>query len=443
MLLSGHSHNPTVQIAKKMDVKLILLLLVNFAVISYGRKSYEGWQVYRTAPLTKLALEGLHKHVFSDPKFQVWSQPILNRPAEIVVCPKSRAKLLNTLKKLNLSPKPFILNIEKFLEKERKEIENIKKQEIYGLINHVTFERYMDFTEITDYLNEVAANYPSIASLETIGSSFEGRPQTLLKLSNGSGSNKKIGVFINAAIHASDWIGPAVALNAIHQLTTNLANNQAFLDMANWYILPVANPDGYVYSWDHDRLWRKTRRPNKGSKCVGADPNRNFDVHWGEGRETNPCVAFYQGPNVFSEVESKNIADYLIPNGLDGNLHLYMVLHTYGQVLLHPYGYTTDPPINVNDLALFGSEAASALKAVRGTKYEVSNITNAFYHPFGNSKDFAYDQAEIPFTYTWELPGGGENSHDVPLSEIKFVVEETWEAFKSLVQSVYIARKNL
>jgi murein tripeptide amidase MpaA len=91
-------------------------------------------------------------------------------------------------------------------------------------------------------------NFPTIASNETIGLSFEGRPQTVLKLSNG-GSANKIGIFIDAAIHAAEWLGPAVALNTIHQLTTDLATNQAYLDMADWYILPVANPDGYHHSW--------------------------------------------------------------------------------------------------------------------------------------------------------------------------------------------------
>jgi len=102
--------------------------------------------------------------------------------------------------------------------------------------------------QISDYIEEVVINYPNIASNETIGFSFEGRPQTVLKLSNG-GPASKIGVFIDAAIHAAEWMGPAVALNTIHQLTANLATNQAFLDMADWYILPVANPDGYFHSW--------------------------------------------------------------------------------------------------------------------------------------------------------------------------------------------------
>ena len=41
------------------------------------------------------------------------------------------------------------------------------------------------------------------------------------------------------------------------------------------------NPDGYEYSIDGDRMWRKTRTRIVGSQCVGIDPNRNFDVAFG------------------------------------------------------------------------------------------------------------------------------------------------------------------
>ena len=55
-------------------------------------------------------------------------------------------------------------------------------------------------------------------------------------------------------------------------------------EMYNWYIHPVVNPDGYDYTWTDNRMWRKTRRPNEGSDCVGTDGNRNFDRGFG-GRE--------------------------------------------------------------------------------------------------------------------------------------------------------------
>ncbi|XP_059475243.1 carboxypeptidase B-like isoform X2 [Neocloeon triangulifer] len=419
-----------------------LLLLATFFANSVASKSYEGWQAYQTKPLDKLALMGIQRNVLSNSKFQIWRQPQLNRPAEILVCPKNRAQLLKILKKIGIKAHLYINDVEKVLRKERQAIDNIKKREKYGLVYNVTFDRYMNFDEITEYVNEVASKFPSIASVETIGTSFEGRPQTVLKLSSGN-STSKIGVFVDAAIHAAEWLGPAVALNAIHQLTENQAANQDYLDMADWYILPVANPDGYVFSWEQDRLWRKTRRPNEGSSCFGADPNRNFNIHWGEGGERDACVWNCPGPNVYSEIESKNMADFLIEKGLTGVIDLYMTLHTDGQVLLHPYGYSTDIPPNSGDIISSGDLAVKALESVRGTKYTVGSIANIMYLAYGNSQDFAYDEAEIPFAYTWELPGGGENGHDPPPSEIKPVVTETWEGFKAMVRNVYNIRKKI
>ena len=55
----------------------------------------------------------------------------------------------------------------------------------------------------------------------------------------------------------------------------------ALADLYDWYFLPVINADGYVYTWTHDRLWRKSRKPNPESEdCVGVDLNRNFDFMW-------------------------------------------------------------------------------------------------------------------------------------------------------------------
>ena len=86
------------------------------------------------------------------------------------------------------------------------------------------------------------------------------------------------------------------------------------------YILPVANPDGYLYTQTTNRMWRKTRKPNGGlwdlvpfDKCygvscttgtsvpetvlcvLGTDPNRNFAYGWGTGGSSaNPCSATYR-----------------------------------------------------------------------------------------------------------------------------------------------------
>ena len=50
-----------------------------------------------------------------------------------------------------------------------------------------------------------------------------------------------------------------MATYLVNELMTNTTNPPEYLDKINWYFIPSANPDGYSWSWDHDRLWRKTR----------------------------------------------------------------------------------------------------------------------------------------------------------------------------------------
>merc|ERR1712241_677390 len=60
------------------------------------------------------------------------------------------------------------------------------------------------------------------------------------------------------------------------------------------------NPDGYEYSINQDRYWRKNRAPNSGSSCYGTDLNRNWAFHWGEtGVSFDPCSEIYCGGAAF------------------------------------------------------------------------------------------------------------------------------------------------
>ncbi|XP_059476080.1 carboxypeptidase B-like [Neocloeon triangulifer] len=417
-------------------MKKLISFIFLISLVFVDSKSYEGYQVYQTAPLTWESLKLIHDNVLRNSIYQIWNEPKVGLPAQIVACCQHSGKeLANLLESMDLRPQLLVDNIERIFQQEREQIDLIRKRDEFSTSRNVTFERFMDYDEISLYLTEVAATYPEIAQLASIGTSYEGRQQNLLKLSNGNGV-PKIGIFIDAGIHAAEWLGPSVALNTIFQLTANSSANQVFLDMADWYILPVANPDGYVFSWTEDRLWRKTRRPNEGSDCVGADPNRNFDNHWGEGGETDPCLWNYPGPNVYSEIESKNIADYLL--SLKGDLHLYIATHSYGQLLLHPYGYTTsEVPPNYNEMYSAANLTASVLESVRGTEYTFGSSGVVLYLAFGNTQDFAYEAAGARFSYTWELPAGGPNGNDPPATDIKPVVEETWAAYQALIQRVY------
>ena len=51
-------------------------------------------------------------------------------------------------------------------------------------------------------------------------------------------------LYIISGIHAREWIAPSVATFIMRTLVENHRNNQDLTDFFDFYILPVANPDG-------------------------------------------------------------------------------------------------------------------------------------------------------------------------------------------------------
>ena len=78
---------------------------------------------------------------------------------------------------------------------------------------------------------------------------------------------------------------------------------KSILDSFDFYIFPVVNPDGFVYTQTVDRLWRKNRQNNTNAPqqdiCVGRDINRNWPWQWNvtNGASDDPCRETYRGKN--------------------------------------------------------------------------------------------------------------------------------------------------
>jgi carboxypeptidase A2 len=221
-------------------------------------------------------------------------------------------------------------------------------------------------------------------------------------------------------------------------LVENTAENADLLKDLNWVVIPLINVDGYIQTHTKNRMWRKTMKPNRGG-CVGTDGNRNYGYEWGgAGASTNPCSDTYRGETAFSEPETQAVRNALMD--YRNVTKFYLTLHSYGNYLLYPWGFTSSLPPNWKELDNIGKAGANAISAATGTRYTVGSSTNVLYVAAGGSDDYALGELKIPYSLTMELPRGG-TGFDPPPSQIERLVKETWIGIRAMAK--YLISKNL
>lgn len=160
------------------------------------------------------------------------------------------------------------------------------------------------------------------------------------------------------------------------------------LESVEFIFIVFMNPDGYEYTWTADRLWRKNRRPHE-SGCYGVDLNRNFPYKWGEGGgSSNPCSETYWGSGPASEPEVQNTIEYF-------RTHMPIVgavdWHSYGQLLLRPYGWTSEDAPDEARLKEIGDKMSAAIFEESGQRY-ASQKAIGLYPTSGTSRDWFYSE---------------------------------------------------
>uniref|UniRef100_A0A8V0Z1C4 Carboxypeptidase B n=1 Tax=Gallus gallus TaxID=9031 RepID=A0A8V0Z1C4_CHICK len=298
-----------------------------------------------------------------------------------------------------------------------------------------SYEKYNTWDTIAAWTADIAAENPTLVSRSVIGETYEGQPLYLLKLGK-SGTNKKA-IFMDCGFHAREWISPAFCQWFVKEAVETYGTDSTMTKLLNsldFYVLPVVNIDGYVYSWTKDRMWRKTRSKNTGSSCIGTDLNRNFNAGWCElGASDRPCASTYCGSAPESEKESKALADFIRENL--STIKAYLTVHSYSQLLVFPYSYTYKLAKDYNELNTVASAAIQRLTSLYNTNYEYGPGAATVYPAAGGSDDWAYDQG-IKYSFTFELRDTGKYGFLLPESQIKPTCEETMLAVKYIASYV-------
>lgn len=241
------------------------------------------------------------------------------------------------------------------------------------------------FTEAQGF----TTTYPQLAAWTPIGESWQktqglgGYDIAVLKLTNkntsGPNGEPKPKLFVNAAIHAREYVTAPVVLAFARELLSGYGTNADatwILDHHEVHLLLQLNPDGRKKA-ETGLLWRKNTNQaycGANSNSRGADLNRNFTFSWnktnGQGSSGNPCAETYRGPSAGSEPETQSIEGYIRslwpdrrgPNQGDAapadtsGIHLDM--HSYSQLVLWPWGFSNQTAPNGTALQTLGRKFA-------------------------------------------------------------------------------------
>src|SRR5688572_25685284 len=286
---------------------------------------------------------------------------------------------------------------------------------------------YHNYAEMTAELNQIVADHPTIARLQTNGNSYEGRSLYALKISDNVATDEsEPEVLYNAHQHAREHLTVEMALYLANMFTNDYGSDSRVTNVVNTreiWILPDVNPDGgeYDIATGSYRSWRKNRQPNAGSSAIGTDLNRNWGFNWGccGGSSGTPSSETYRGPSAFSAPETSVFRDFVLSRRTGGvqQIKTNIDFHTYSELVLWPFGYTTAntaPGLNADQERTFRLLGVAMANTNGFTPEQSSDL----YITDGDSIDWMWGNQGI-FAYTFELyPDEGSSQGFYPPDEV-------------------------
>lgn len=280
---------------------------------------------------------------------------------------------------------------------------------------------YRTVEETYNTLVNLAMVYPDLVRRIDIGDSWEkvqpegetGYDLWVLVLTNPSIPGPKPAFFLMGAVHAREYVTAETATRFAEYLLSHYGKDPDvtwLLDYHEIHILAQANPDGRKKA-EIGYSWRKNTDNDDGCSYAaswGVDLNRNSSFEWGGiGTSSYPCDSVYRGPSPASEPEIQALESYLReifpdlrgseesdPAPLDAP-GLFITLHSYGELILWPWGHLSSPAPNHSELQTLGRKLAFYNHYVPQQSYEL-------YGTSGTNDEFAYGELGVA-AFTFEM----------------------------------------
>ena len=274
--------------------------------------------------------------------------------------------------------------------------------------------RYHSYPEMVAEIMATEAAFPGIVDVFSIGKSYGNRDIWAAKISdNVAVDEPEAEILFDALHHAREHMTVEQALYLLKLLSSRYSNDsqvRALVNDREVYIIFAVNPDGFVYDLtgvasSPYRAWRKNRQPNAGTTAVGTDLNRNYDYRWAccGGSSGSPSSITYRGPSPFSAPETRAVRDFVNSRVVGGRqqIRTHVTLHTNGELVLWPYGYTyanRPSDMTVDDYNAFRSFGIG----MAGRNGYTAQQSSDLYITDGDQIDWMYGVHRI-FSFTWEL----------------------------------------
>ncbi|WP_066364121.1 M14 family metallopeptidase [Herbidospora mongoliensis] len=270
---------------------------------------------------------------------------------------------------------------------------------------------YHNVAELNAEVNAALSAHPAIIRKVAVGTSYQGREIYAVKISDNVATDEaEPEVLFTHGQHAREHLTVEMAVYLLNLLTDSYGSDSRITDIVNSreiWIIPNVNPDGSEYdiATGSYRSWRKNRQPNSGSSAIGTDLNRNWAYNWGccGGSSGTTSSETYRGPSAESSPEIKAVADFVRGRVVSGTQQIkaHIDWHSYGELILWPYGYTT-----ANTAAGLTQDDRDAHATLGSQMAATNNYTpeqaSDLYITDGSIDDWMWGAYKI-FSYTFEM----------------------------------------